>query len=277
MEPTWTSSDGRHVIYHGDCLEVLLALEPGSVECIVTSPPYNQMSVISESPSGMWADSHGGAGFTRMWNEFGYQDDMDELEYQSWQNAIFAEAIRAVTESGSLFYNHQVRWREGTILHPVLWFRPEGWALREEIIWDRGGGMMLNARMFCRFDERVLWFDKGMHKWNQQSTCHGTIWRIARHQQQQGKSHPLQFPLEIPLRCILAITDVGDVVADPFMGSGTTGVACIRTGRRFVGIEIERRYVDIAIRRLERELAQARLPFDEQDPQPVQAALWEEK
>jgi len=59
----------------------------------------------------------------------------------------------------------------------------------------------------------------------------------------------------------------GDTILDPFMGSGTTGVACIRTGRRFIGIEIEPRYFDISVKRIEAELAQPRFEFP---PEPKQ-------
>lgn len=116
---------------------------------------------------------------------------------------------------------------------------------------------MLNARMFCRFDERVLWFTRGTWKWNQEAVVWGTVWNIARMQQQQGKVHPVEFPDEIPRRCILATTDVDDLVLDPFGGAFTTGVAAILTGRRFVGIEKERKYFDIAVKRIQKALVDA--------------------
>ena len=108
---------------------------------------------------------------------------------------------------------------------------------------------MLNARMFCRFDERILWFVRGdTWKWNQESGGIGTIWRIAR---EQLKEHPVAYPEELPRRCIMATTDTGETILDPFMGSGTTGVACAKLGRKFVGIEIEPKYFEIACRRIE--------------------------
>ncbi len=122
---------------------------------------------------------------------------------------------------------------------------------------------MLNARMFSRWDERILWFIKGRKwKWNQKSVGLGTVWRIARYQQQQGKLHAVAFPLEIPFRCIGATTDKGDVVLDPFMGSGTTGVACIQLQRRFIGIEIDKGFFDVACKRLEKAEADAVTMFD---------------
>lgn len=253
MLPTWQTNDGSVRLFLGDCRDVVPHLE--LIDCTMTSPPYNQLDGLPETGTGLWGRSAGGAGFLRAWGENGYADKMTEAEYVAWQNDLFATVHRVSRPTGSLFYNHQLRWRDGTCLHPVRWFEPDGWKMRAEIIWDRAGGMMFNARMFCRFDERILWYIAGESwKWNQASVGHGTIWRIAREQQQQGKQHPVAFPLEVPERCIAAATDEGDVVLDPFMGSGTTGVAAVKLGRKFVGIEREQRYFDIACRRLEAEL-----------------------
>ena len=242
-------------IYHGDCREVVNDIQPGSVSLVVTSPPYNQMTEHAKPPSGMYKNSDAGAGFFRAWKERGYSDDMSEPEYVVWQNTLFAEIGAACRDDASLFYNHQVRWRDGECLHPVRWFTPGGWRMRQEIIWNRGGGMMFNARMFVRFDERFLWFVRGdTWKWNQAVVGLSTIWNVAREQQQQGKLHPVAFPVELPSRCIAAVTDAGDTVLDPFMGSGTTLVAAKYAGRRAIGIETQERYCEIAAKQLAQEI-----------------------
>lgn len=237
-------------IYHGDCQEILPQLEP--VDCVVTSPPNNQLGNLPENGSGLWGQSTGGAGFLRAWRSNSYSDGLPEDEYIAFQNRIFSSIT--VSENASLFYNHQLRWRNGCLSHPVRWFVPQMWNLRQEIIWDRGGGMMLNARMFCRWDERILWFVRSSWHWNQDMVGVGTIWRIARQQQQQGKEHPVAFPQEIPTRCIAATTRKNDLVLDPFMGSGTTLRAAKDLGRRAIGIEIEERYCEIAANRLRQEV-----------------------
>lgn len=233
-------------LYLGDCREVDI---PSGIECIVTSPPYNQMEGIADrEPSGTWAKSNGGSGFVRAWKESGYSDSMDELTYQLEQNALFSMLATKCSETASLFYNHQLRWRDGICHHPVQWFQPPMWRLRTEVIWDRTGGMMFNARMFCRFDERIIWFVRGdKWTWNQESVGDGTVWRIPR---EQNKEHPVAYPEAIPSRCISATTRCGDLVLDPYMGSGTTGAAAVRLGRRFAGVEREPKYFEMALRKI---------------------------
>lgn len=249
MQPYY-DHDGM-TIYLGDVMEVLPALNV-KVNAVVTSPPYNQMSCIKKGkPSGMWAKTGSGVGFVRAWKELGYQDDMPEDEYQAWQNNCFGMMADVCVADASLFYNHQIRWRNKRCLHPVQWFHPHGWQMRQEIIWNRSGGMMFNARMFVRFDERILWFVRGGRwKWNQTSVGHSTIWNVARKQQNQGKLHPVEFPTEIPARCIAATTHEQDVVLDPFMGAGTTLVAARDLGRKAVGVEIDEMWCEVAAKRL---------------------------
>ena len=247
---------GDATLYLADCREVLPTLP--KVDAVVTSPPYNTLSNIPSRPTGIWAQSQWVSDLATN----GYADDLPEEDYVALQNDLFSQIN--VTDTASLFYNHQIRWRDGVLLHPVQWFKPNGWNLRQEIVWDRCGGMMFNARMFCRFDERILWFVRDQWKWNQESVGLGTVWRINK---AQNKDHPVAYPLEIPSRCIGAATDRRDSVLDPFMGSGTTGVAAIQLGRKFIGIEREPKYFDIACERISRAVAQGRL-FE---PEPVRA------
>lgn len=242
-------------IYCGDCREIASTIS--GVQTVVTSPPYNQMASLKGTPTGMWAKSRGSKAFVEAWKKSGYPDERDEDQYQEWQNELFSTIAKCCVDDGSLFYNHQLRWRERQCLHPIAWFQPVGWSLRQEIVWDRSRGTMFNARMFVRTDERVLWFVRGESwKWNQASVGHGTVWRVVNLERNASteKLHPVQFPTEIPSRCIAATTDPGDVVLDPFMGSGTTLVAAKNLGRRAIGIEIEERYCEMAVKRLAQEV-----------------------
>lgn len=260
-------------LHLGDCRDVDL---PAGIECIVTSPPYNQMEDIAKrKPGGLWAEKNGGLGFVENWKNGAYPDAVDEPEYQNQQNMLFAGLAGRCTPTASLFYNHQLRWRNGTCLHPIDWFKPATWKLRSEIIWDRGGGMMFNARMFCRFDERILWFvQSDKWKWNQASVGLGTVWRIAR---EQNKEHPVAFPEEIPHRCIAATTHVGDLVLDPYMGSGTSGAAAAKLRRRFVGCEREQKWFDIACKRISEALKQPDMFVEQPKVREHQMGMFDEK
>jgi DNA modification methylase len=90
----------------------------------------------------------------------------------------------------------------------------------------------------------------------------------------EATEHPAVYPVLLPRVLIDTYTESGELVVDPFMGSGTTGVACVKLGRKFIGIEIEERYFDIACRRIEAAYAQPDL-FIEPAPKEVQPSLFE--
>ena len=87
------------------------------------------------------------------------------------------------------------------------------------------------------------------------------------------KTHPSQKPVALMKWCIQQLKGSGQTILDPYMGSGTTGIACIRTGRKFIGIEICREYFEIACERIRRELSQGQLPIVENKPAPESSLL----
>jgi DNA modification methylase len=87
----------------------------------------------------------------------------------------------------------------------------------------------------------------------------------------EKKQHPTQKPLEIMKWCLSFLPEA-DTILDPFMGSGTTGVACVKTGRRFIGIELDPDYFEIACKRIEDAYKQPDM-FINKEPQPIQEPL----
>lgn len=247
--------DSAVTIYHGDCRDVIPTLT--NISLTFTSPPYNTLgSRIPDNPGGLWGTRGGGLGFVESVNANGYADDMDESAYQTQQIEIAEMIAGATADGGSLFYNHKCRWRNGVLLHPVLWMQPPSWNLREELIWNRAGSMTLNARMFAPSDERILWFQKpgDSRTWNQPSgAALLSVWTIQ-HESGDAKPHPVSFPIDLPKRAITPCTNRGDVVLDPFAGSGTTLRAAKDLGRKAIGIEIEERYCEIAAKRMAQEV-----------------------
>ena len=237
-------------LHQGDCLEYLKTLEPGSVDAVVTSPPYNQ-KICTFRPSGMqknwrWANKISS----------GYSDNLPEDNYRAWQKEILTELFRVTADGGSCFYNHKCRWRDGKLLHPIDIVRDSPWEIRQELIWRRDGSLTMNARMFAPCDERIYWLRKGRHHWNQSSVGFMSVWNLN---SVKSEDHACAFPIDIPTRSIEATTQPGDTILDPFMGSGTTGVACVRTGRNFIGCEIDPGYYAIAQRRIADEQAKTAL------------------
>jgi site-specific DNA-methyltransferase (adenine-specific) len=92
----------------------------------------------------------------------------------------------------------------------------------------------------------------------------------------EGKYHPTQKPMPLMVWCLQHLEDDGATILDPFMGSGTTGVACVKLGRSFIGIEREPKYFDLACRRIEAATRQPDLFVSPPSPQPVQTSLFSE-
>ena len=256
---------GDATLYLGDCQEVMPGL--GEVDITVTSPPYNMGLVPGGNGRGMYrpgASNKAG----RFREGYGLHDDaMPQADYDHWQRDCLAQMF-ALSRLG-VFYNHRPRVEHG-VLRPPLSF-DFGVPLRQIIIWDRGTGIDVNLRAFCTRQEWVLLFAKPAFALKDHSASgRGDVWRLGMEHADNG--HPAPFPVSLP-RTAIETTDATTVL-DPFMGSGTSGVACVQLGRRFVGIELEPKFFDIACRRIEAAYRQPRL-FDEPVAKPVQASLLE--
>jgi hypothetical protein len=177
-----------------------------------------------------------------------YGDSRPEPEYQAEQVAILDSIFDLTTDDASIFYNHKHRYRDKQVVSPMEWLRLTKWRLRQEIIWDRAGSITLNARMFMPSDERIYWLTKGGFLFNDDTNIKSwsTIWKINP-KAVEGVSAP--YPVEIPARPIQACSEAGDLILEPYAGSGTTLVAAEQLGRRCHAIEINPAYVDVCCQR----------------------------
>lgn len=268
---------GPCTLYLGDCLEVLPRL--GKVDAAITSPPYN----LGGEPwphLGNWKPGDGGSGSHSKWKngsdacggvQYGsHSDDMPWDEYVDWQHSVLSAMWNLLPENGAIFYNHKPR-----VIGARLWMPtelvPPAVTLRQIVVWARPGGVNFNATAFVPTHEWIMILSRAGFRLKSKGVSGlGDVWRMS----PDTNEHPAPFPLELPSRVLDAID--AEAILDPFMGSGTTGVACIRTGRRFIGIEKHEPYFDIACQRIRRawQEKQSELVF-EPEPQHVQRSLLE--
>lgn len=241
---------GKHRLLVGDCTDAanVTRLIGGDVlSLVVTSPPYNQQ-IDKFRPSGMHKEHDWVSKVERL----AYADSMPEPDYQKWQRRLLDVWHAAMSAGASLFYNHKIRYRDKRVLSPVEWLPgPFNW--RQEIVWSRPGSVTQNARMFLPSDERVYWLYKGDDFYFDDTTEHktwSTVWSVAL---ETNKEHAVAYPLELASRPIRACSRPGDVVADPFLGSGTTLIAAHRLGRICYGCELSPKFADVILKRAEAE------------------------
>jgi len=143
-----------------------------------------------------------------------------------------------------------------------------GFKILNDIAWEKPNPPPnLSCRYFTHSTETILWAaksEKSKHHFNYQAMRQAnggkqmkTVWKMAspsNGEKSHGK-HPTQKPVLLIERCILASTNQGDVVLDPFLGGGTTAVACARTGRRCVGIELDEKHLKLSVDRVKAESA----------------------
>ena len=241
-EPYWQSPDGAHTLYCADCMDILPLLEPGSVDAVMTSPPYNTLPQSSK-PGGLHGERITGVNQWMNRAVNGYFDYRPEAEYQSWLVSILTECVRV--SAGLVWVNHKIRYRDGEAIHPARIFP---WPIYSEIVWDRRGSMALNCKRFAPSFEGLWAFGKPV-VWNDHLNALLSVWPLR--YDRDENDHPCAYPVMIAERPIEASTPERGTVLDPFVGSGTTAVACIRTGRRSISIEKEEKYCAIAKRRME--------------------------
>ena len=226
-------------LFNGDCLEIMKDFPENSVDLIVTSPPYNK---------GYWSSNRNiNNGFRTKSRRIDYgtfNDTMDPADYIVWQRRVIAECLRVLKPTGSMFYNHTDILKEHTTIHPLFVY---DFPVKQVISWNRKNTPKLDKSYFFPITEYIFWLKKTKDArvyFNRKSAkFNSNVWNIS---PDVSNKFPAPFPVDLPKNCLLACTQEQDVVLDPFMGSGTTGVACGELNRRFIGIEIDPTYFEMA-------------------------------
>jgi len=247
IEALAAPSDGfLNRIICGDALDVMRAMPAGSVDLVVTSPPYNIRNSTGnglKSPSGgKWENAALQRGYTH------HDDCMPHDAYVAWQRRCLAEMLRVLSDDGAIFYNHKWRVQAGLLQdrHDIL----AGFPVRQIIIWRRKGGFNFNPGYFLPTYEVIYLIAKPGFRLAPKANGVGDVWEFR---QEHGNPHPAAFPVELIDRIIRSTT--ARTILDPFIGSGTTAVSALNAGRNFVGIDLSPEYCALAEARIRQHLA----------------------
>jgi len=266
--------DDRIALHHGDSLDVARALKPGSVDCIVTSPPY--------------------FGLRDYGQEGQYGLEKAPADYVETLRALFSELRNVLSDDGTLWLNLGDSYGKGKQLLGMPWrvafaLQADGWILRNSIVWHKPNTMpeSVTDRLSSRH-EMLFMFSKKPKYWfdldpireehspvsiaragraftadkqrgytgsaqtlnpsqfiNAKGKNPGNVWNIAT--KSFKGAHFAVFPPELARRCILAGCKPGGTVLDPFSGSGTTGMVARNEGRSYVGIDISADYLKLSL------------------------------
>jgi site-specific DNA-methyltransferase (adenine-specific) len=257
VEPYFASQSGDFALYLGDAIELIprLGLE-SSVHAIFADPPYFLSNGGITCHAGEMVSVNKGE-----WDRLVSVDGMHEF------NRRWLGMCRTILHPNGTI------WVSGTrhVIHSVGFAMQQlGFKLLNDITWEKPNPPPnLSCRYFTHATETILWAARDIrsrHKFNYKlmraqagDRQMKSVWRLpapARSEKQLG-SHPTQKPLALLERIVLASTDPGDLILDPFVGSGTTGLAALRHQRRFIGIDLERKFLDLAVRRYRAEQSQS--------------------
>ena len=234
----------------GDVLEVMRQIPEGSIDVVITSPPYNLKNStgngMKDGRGGKWANAALQKGYSH------HNDCMPHDEYVKWQRDCLTEMMRIIPDDGAIFYNHKWRVQDG-----VLQDRQDimsGFPVRQIIIWRRKGGFNFNPGYFVPTYEVIYLIAKPKFRLAPKANAHGDVWEFM---QEMNNEHPAAFPVALIDRIVSATT--AKHILDPFMGSGTTAISALNHGRQYIGIELSPEYCDMANKRITDHRAKARL------------------
>jgi len=245
-------------LYHADCLEILPLFSENLVDMVFADPPYmlsnNGFTVHSGKRvsvnKGEWDKSNG--------------LEKDFLFHKKWINSV----KRVLKPHGTI-------WISGTyhsIYQCGFALQLAGYHILNDIAWFKpNAAPNLSCRYFTASHETLIWAKKdrkAKHTFNYELMKNGnwpedflkkpqsqmrSVWAINTPKSIEKKfgKHPTQKPEDLLKRIVLASTNIGDLILDPFTGSSTTGVVAYLLGRRFIGIDTEKKYLDLSIRRFE--------------------------
>lgn len=230
-------------IQHGDALALLGALEDGSVDAVVTDPPYLSGGQFRSDRNGSAKAKYldgDSAAISRLPDFYG--DNRTERALLLWCALWMGECWRVAKDGAAIAVFCD--WRSMPTMSDAL--QVAGWSWRGTGVWIKPPGKSRPVMAGLWNDtEFVLWGSRGGRT---EGECLPGTWQVASPASDM-RMHVTEKP-QVILRDLVRLAHVGGLVVDPFTGSGSTGVAAVEQGRRFVGMELSSEYCAIARRRL---------------------------
>ncbi|MEM7539968.1 MAG: site-specific DNA-methyltransferase [Pseudomonadota bacterium] len=251
-KPLWASRDGHSRLYRRDFLDLAAHIDDASIDCVWTDPPYFLSNDGTTCHAGKRKSVNKGE-----WDRSLGVDDDHEIN-REW----LSQCHRILKPEGTIWVSgtHHVYLSVGMAMMEL------GFRILNDIVWEKPNPPPnLGCRCFTHSTEIVLWATKAKkgakerYRFNYQDMKQENggrqmknVWQFTapgKEEKRLGK-HPTQKPLALVERCLLASTAPGDVVFDPFSGSGTTGVAAIAHDRQFIGCESDAEHAKVAKKRI---------------------------
>ena len=249
-------------LYLGDCVELLKKFPSKSIDCCITDPPYNISGYDHKKKIG-WLNSNNywkkDKAFKKIdenWDKF--KDD----DYDKFTADWLMEIKRILKPNGNIaiFGSYHNIYKIGYLLEKLEL------KIINSIVWyKRNAFPNITQRMFCESTEYIIWATNNSKKdaknwtfnYDTMKELNGGVQMrnffdvpITKQSERQKGKHPSQKPLEVLNNLVLALTNESDIIIDPFIGSGTTGVSAIQNKRNFVGIDRSFEYLEISDRRI---------------------------
>jgi site-specific DNA-methyltransferase (adenine-specific) len=240
---------GEFSLYRNDFRDLKARIPAGSVDAVITDPPYGSGGFLAK-------DTMKSSKSKYVSSDASYQQtlpniDGDSLHPEAWKELMLnacKEAKRVLKPGGYLLMF--IDWRNLPTLQETI--HAAGIQLRGTAVWDKGRATRPNKNGFRNQAEYILWGTQGTIAQRETPVYLPGVWQHTT--LTNGKVHITQKPVSL-MTDLVEICPPGGVIYDPFMGSGTTGVAALQTGRKFIGAESVEHYFETAVKRCQQALS----------------------
>ncbi|MCZ0933413.1 MAG: DNA methyltransferase, partial [Oligoflexia bacterium] len=265
----------KNKLIHGDSIKILKLIPDGSVDCCITDPPYNISGYDHKKEIG-WYKSNKIWTKVKKFNKINEEwDKFSDLSYSDFTYEWISQIKRIVKPNGNIaiFGSLHNIYKIGAILEEL------DLKIINSIIWfKRNAFPNITQRMFCESTEQIIWATNNSKKYAKNWTFNYNVMKELNNMKQMrnmwdipntpksekefGK-FPAQKSEKVLDRLVKALTNEGDIIIDPFLGSGTTAVATKKNDRHYIGIDNNKDYLGIAKKRLSKPKSTSQLSFED--------------